>query len=265
MAESTPLPSLTTLSAKVQDGVARVGLCRPEVRNAINLAMVEEMTMLLNRFAHDPTVSALILCGEGGREFASGADIAELRARTSTESMLAINARMFQAVEDFPRPTIAAVTGYALGGGLELALACDLRVMARNARVGLPEVKLGIYPAAGGTWRLPRLVGLGRAKEMVFTGRILSGEEAYELGLCERLCDEAEVETTAFDLASQIAKNAPLAVHMAKLSFHAAARGSDPTVAERLGQALLFDSVEKQQRMDEFLSRSKSKEPKDKK
>ena len=252
------LPPLTVLTCRAENGVARVGLNRPDVRNAINQQVVDELTALLGALALDPSVAVVVLTGEG-KLFASGADIAELRGRRAPEAVRAINARLFQAVEDFPRPTIAALHGFALGGGLELALACDLRVAARSTKLGLPEVGLGIYPAAGGTWRLPRLIGLGRAKELVFTGRILSADEALELGLVERVCDDGALEATAMGLAQEIARNAPLALQVAKLSFQAAARGGDPTVAERLGQALLFESEEKQVRMTAFLEKKKEK------
>jgi enoyl-CoA hydratase len=175
------------LETKVADGIAHVQLNRPEVRNAINLEMVRELTAVLDELGARADVSALVLSGAGGKAFAGGADIAELRERTHREALMALNATVFQRVEDFARPTIAAIDGYALGGGLELALACDLRVGSRSAKVGVPEATLGIYPAAGGTWRLPRLVGLGRAKELVFTGRIVDAEEAFALGIFERL------------------------------------------------------------------------------
>lgn len=251
-------PLLTVLTCRVDGPIARIGLNRPEVRNAINQQVVDEMTELLAALAAEPDLAVVILAGEG-KLFASGADISELHARRSPDALRAINARMFQLVEDFPRPTIAAIHGYALGGGLELALACDLRVAARSARLGLPEAGLGIFPGAGGTWRLPRLIGLGKAKELVFTGRILDGQQAHELGIVELACDDEQLEATARALAEEIAKNAPLALQVAKLSFNAAARGGDPTVAEKLGQALLFDSQDKEQRMKAFLERKRGK------
>jgi enoyl-CoA hydratase len=235
--------------------VAHLELNRPEVRNAINVEMVREITASLDQLSAREEVRALVLSGAGGKAFASGADIAELRERTHREGLLAINASMFQRLEDFPRPTIAAIEGFALGGGLELALACDLRVGSKSARVGLPETTLGIYPGAGGIWRLPRLVGLGRAKDLIFTGRILEAEEAYALGIFERLCESGEALAVAMDLAKTIGENAPLALQVAKLAINAAARGAEPSSLERLGQALLFDSPEKQQRMTAFLQK----------
>jgi enoyl-CoA hydratase len=248
---------MSLLRCEVRDGVAHVELNRPEARNAINLEMIRELTAVLEGYAADDQVRVLVLSGAGGKAFASGADIAELRERTHREAFFAVNGTLFQKLDDFPRPTLAAIEGYALGGGLELALACDIRVASRSARVGLPEVTLGIYPAAGGTWRLPRLVGLGRAKEMVFTGRILDAEEAYALGLFERLTEEGRALETARSLAGQIALNDPLAVQVAKASLNAAARPVEMGPIERLGQAVLFDSPEKRARMTAFLEKRK--------
>lgn len=248
---------MALLNVTVSEGVAHLEINRPEVRNAINLEMIHELSRALDELARNDEVRALVLSGAGGKAFVGGADIAELRERTHRESFFAFNATLFQKVEDFPRPTIAAIDGFALGGGLELALSCDLRVASRSAKVGLPEVGLGIYPAAGGTWRLPRLVGLGRARDLVFTGRILDAEEGFAIGLFERLCEPGEALKTAMEVASQIAKNAPLAVQVAKVSLNALARGADPGSVERLGQALLFDSLEKRERMTAFLEKRK--------
>ena len=246
---------MSTVNVRVEDGVADIELNRPEARNAINLQMVREMNAALDALLERDELRAVIVHGSGGKAFASGADIAELRERTHREAFLAINASLFQRLDDFPRPTIAAIEGFALGGGLELALACDLRVASRSARVGLPEATLGIYPAAGGTSRLPRLVGLGRAKDLVFTGRILDAEEAFALGIFERLCEPGHALPTARELASSIAANAPLALQVAKMALNSVGRGGDPAAVERLGQALLFDSPEKRERMTAFLEK----------
>ncbi len=227
---------MSTLATKIESGIAHLELHRPEVRNALNLEMVRELHSTLDDLAPREELRALVFSGAGGKAFASGADISELRERTHREA-------------------IAAIEGYALGGGLELALACDLRVGAKTAKLGLPEVSLGIYPAAGGTWRLPRLVGLGRAKELVFTGRIVDGTEAYALGILERLCESGQALKTALELAGLISQNASLAVQVAKVSLNAAARGGPPSPVERLGQGLLFDSAEKRQRMTAFLEK----------
>src|SRR5262252_6802894 len=232
---------MSTINVRIAEGIAELELNRPDVRNAINLEMVREMGAALETLLKHDEVRALVLSGAGGKAFASGADVGELRERTHREAFFTINASLFQKVEDFLRPTIAAIEGYALGGGLELALACDLRVASKTAKVGLPETTLGIYPAAGGTWRLPRLVGIGRAKDLIFTGRIVEAAEAFSLGIFERLCEPGEALSTAMDLATAIAENAPLALQVAKLSLNLVARGGDPSALERAGQGLLFD------------------------
>ncbi|MGA9525774.1 MAG: enoyl-CoA hydratase-related protein [Myxococcaceae bacterium] len=246
---------MSIVKVNVSDHIAHVEMNRPEVRNAINLEMVEALTDALDELARRDDVRVLVISGAGGKAFAGGADIAELRDRTQREAFSAINATLFQKVEDFPRPTIAAVEGYALGGGFELALACDLRVGSKTAKVGLPETTLGIYPAAGGTWRLPRLVGLGRARDIVFTGRILEAEEAYAVGIFEYLVEAGGALDAAFETAKKIAANAPLAIQVAKVSLNALARGADPRSVEQLGQALLFDSPDKRERMTAFLEK----------
>jgi enoyl-CoA hydratase len=251
---------MSTLATSIRDGIGFVELNRPEVRNAINAEMARELTALLEAWAAKDELKALVFSGAGGKAFAGGADVSELRERTHREAFFAIVGSVLQRLEDFPRPTLAAIDGYALGGGLELALACDLRVASKTAKVGLPETTLGIFPAAGGTWRLPRLVGLGRAKDLVFTGRILDADEAFALGLFERLVDR-DALGEATQLAAQIAQQAPLAVQVAKLSLNSLARGADPSTVERLGQALLNDSAEKNARMTSFLNK-RAKKPK---
>lgn len=243
------------INTRIADGVAWLELNRPEVRNAINRELCEAVSQTLDVWAAQADVRVVIISGAGGKAFAAGADISELKERTHTQAFLAWTQRMFQQVEDFPRPTIAAIDGYALGGGLELALACDLRVASRAAKVGMPEVSLGIYPSAGGTWRLPRLVGLGRAKELIYTGRLVDAEEAAGWGLWESLV-ETDAKSEALRIAQLIVANDPLAVQVAKVSLNAAAKVNSAPL-EWLGQGLLFDSPEKHERMAAFLQKRK--------
>ena len=244
------------LNASITDGIGHLELNRPEVRNAINRELIDALHETLDLWAERDDLRAVVLSGAGGKAFAGGADIAELKERTHREAFFGINQRLFQKLEDFPRPVIAAIDGYALGGGLELALSCDLRVASKTAKVGMPEVSLGIFPGAGGTWRLPRVVGFGHAKELIFTGRILDAEEAFSYGLFERLVD-TDALSIAKDIAAQIAKNSPLAVQVAKVSLNALARQTNAEPVERLAQALLFDSAEKRERMTAFLEKKK--------
>ncbi|MHB8418998.1 MAG: enoyl-CoA hydratase/isomerase family protein [Myxococcales bacterium] len=238
-------------------GVGRLTLNRPEARNAINLEMAQALRAALEELAAQPELRVLILQGAGDKAFAAGADIGDLHARRSREALFSINARLFQAVEDFPLPTIAALRGYALGGGLELALACDIRLAADDAKLGLPEVSLGIFPAAGGTRRLPRLVGDGLARELIFTGRVLGAEEAARIGLVNRVVPSAALHAEASKLAGEIAGNGELALRIAKLGLLATSRGRDSDAFEKAGQALLFDSEDKERRMRAFLDRKK--------
>lgn len=253
-----PYPNLLVTTER---GVASVVLNRPDVRNAIDQAMVDDLHAALDDLAAREDVTALVLSGAGGKAFAAGADIAQLRERKSREALLAINARLFQQVEEFPVPTIAAIHGFCLGGGCELAMACDLRVAGRSAKLGQPEVALGIIPAAGGTQRLPRLVGLGRAKEIIFTGRMVGADEALRIGLVNHVVDDADVLAKANELAGEIAKHGRLALRLAKIALNASSRtGQDAGfLVEQVSQAVLFDSADKHARMTAFLEKRSRK------
>jgi enoyl-CoA hydratase len=243
-----------------RDGIAVVTLNRPSVRNAINHEVVRGLADALETLADDESTRVLILTGAAGPDgraaFASGADIGELRERRGADALRGINSTLFLRVERFPCPVIAAVRGVALGGGCELALACDLRVAGESSRFGQPEVGLGIIPAAGAPWRLPRLVGWGTAREMILTGRIVDAAEALRIGLVNRVVPDDRVLDEARALAAVIAARAPLAVRAAKLALQAALYGPDPAhVAELLGQAVLFDSADKREGMTAFLEK----------
>ncbi|MHC5066175.1 MAG: enoyl-CoA hydratase/isomerase family protein, partial [Planctomycetota bacterium] len=179
-----------------RDGdLATITLNAEAKRNAIDLAMVQSLHARLDELADDRQLAAIILTGAGEKAFAAGADIGQLRERRAADAMAAINSGLFKRIEDFAVPVIAAIKGYALGGGCELAIACDLRVAGRSAKMGQPEVGLGIIPAAGGCYRLPRLIGLGRARELVYTGKIIDAEESLRIGLIDRLVDDDQVLT----------------------------------------------------------------------
>jgi enoyl-CoA hydratase len=230
-------------------------LHRPLVRNAIDGRMIEALHAALDRLAADRTLRALILTGAGGRAFASGADIRELRRRRAADALRGINSALFQKVEEFPVPTIAAVRGYALGGGCELALACDLRVAGVSARFGQPEVGLGIIPAAGATQRLPRLIGLGRARDLILTGRIIDAREALAIGLVNRVVPDDRVLQEARALALMLASKSPIALRVARLALSASSAAVEAgRIAERLGQGILFESEDRDEGMDAFLA-----------
>ena len=240
--------------------IAHVTLDRPEVRNAIDLTMIRELGTIIDQLAEDDAVRVAILAGEGGKAFAAGADIAQLKERGRADALRKINAALFRRWEDQPIPTIAAIRGYALGGGCELAMACDLRIAGAGAKLGQPEVGLGILPGAGAVQRLPRLVGLGRAKELIYTGRIIDAAEAERIGLVNRVVGDDEVLAAARELALSIAKQGSLAVRISKLALNAAGRPNPAfETLDAIGQAVCFESEDKHVRMQAFLDRRKNK------
>jgi enoyl-CoA hydratase len=236
--------------------IAILTLNRPEVRNAISLQMVQDLGMVLDEIAIDDDVRALVITGAGDKAFASGADISQLKERGVADALKRINAAIFRRLEEQPVPSIAAVRGYCLGGGCELAMACDLRVAGKSAKLGQPEVSLGIMPGAGAIQRLPKLVGLGVAKELIFTGRILDADEAQRIGLVNRVVPDEEVLREAKSIAQQIAAQGALAVKISKLALNASARSNYAfDTLDALGQAVLFESEDKHRRMADFLDR----------
>lgn len=227
-------------------------LNRPEVRNAIDAQMVEELHRVCSLLERDPRV-ALIL-GEGG-VFAAGADIGQLRERRREDALRGINSEIFDRIRRLPMPVVALIDGYALGGGAELAYACDFRVGTTATKIGNPETNLGILAAAGAAWRLAELVGEPLAKEILLTGRVLTAEECLEVRLLNEVVSPDELLTTGHRWADSIAKQAPLAVRLTKAVFHAP-RSAHPFVDD-LAQAVLFETDEKHERMTAFLNRRK--------
>ena len=225
------LPEFEHLELTLDGGIATVEIRRPKALNALNGDLLAELAWALDVAEADVRVGAVILAG-AGRAFVAGADIGEIAdvedAFTGREHALAGQALM-NAVAAMPLPTIAAIHGFALGGGLELALACDLRVAGPDAKLGLPEVGLGLIPGYGGTQRLPRLIGRGRALDLIFTARHVDAEEALALGLVNRVADDPRA--AARELAEQILRNGPVALGLAK---EAVDRGLDVSLDEGL-------------------------------
>ena len=202
----------------VADGIATVTLNRPHALNAISRALAEELSACCGLLRERTDIRVVILTGAGERAFCAGADLREREGMTPSERN-AHRAAIEVAAEDLanlPMPTIAAVRGYALAGGTELAIACDLRVAGTDAIFGVPEVKIGIFPGAGGVLRLPPLVGLGNARDLLYTGRHISATEAASMGLVTRLVAPEDVLPAAREIATQIAANAPLALRAVK-------------------------------------------------
>lgn len=249
------------IRVEVAESIATLTIDRPEVKNALDLQTVREIRAALQTLAADESAGVLIVTGGGESAFVSGADINDIRARGRDEGLAAINSSLFAEIERFPRPTIAAVNGYALGGGCELALACDIRIASDTAKFGQPELGLGIIPGAGATQRLPRVIGMGRAKHLILTGDIIDAKQALEIGLVTAVAPAGQLQLRARELAKKILRQGPLAARLAKLALNASARVDldSGLLIETLAQALCYSSEDKQEGTTAFLEKRKPK------
>ncbi|GGC81355.1 putative enoyl-CoA hydratase/isomerase [Tersicoccus solisilvae] len=254
------MPDYTTLLVDEREDRLHVALDRPEVRNAIDATMVAELHDVCDRLEREPRI--LILSGTPATEsrkgvFASGADIAQLRERRREEALAGINANVFIRIAQLPMPVIAALDGFALGGGAELALAADFRIGTPSLKIGQPETGLGITAGAGATWRLKEVVGEPLAKEILLAGRVLTADEALAARLITEVHESADLLDAAHALADRIAAQDPLAVRLTKTVFHAP-REAHPAI-DTLAQGILFESDAKFARMDAFLAKRASR------
>jgi enoyl-CoA hydratase len=242
----------TTLNLTDHGHCVHVELARPEKKNAIDAAMAAELHRVCERLEARP--ATLVISGSGG-VFAAGADLAEMRERRAAQALAGINSFLFRRIQQLPMPVIAAVDGWALGGGAELAYAADFRIGTPDARFGNPETGLGIAAAAGGSWRLAALVGEPVAKQVLLAGRILNAEESLAAGLLTETVDAGGLVDAALRLSEQIAKGAPTAVQLTKALMHLPE--SAHPVADNMAQAVLFESAEKYERMTRFLEKNR--------
>ena len=243
---------------KRPEGVAVVRLKRPEALNALNIATRKRLAEVFTDLQDDPEVRCIVLTGDD-KAFAAGADLKEMVDAEAVEIMKRRTERYWQAIARTPQPVIAAIQGYALGGGLELAMICDIIVVGEGAQLGQPEVRVGIIPGAGGTQRLTRAVGKYQAMRLCLTGRPISGREAYEIGLASLCVPDGEVMETALKMAEGIAKLPPLAVASAK---EAVLQGADASLEaglalERKAFQLLFASQDRREGMTAFIEKRK--------
>ena len=208
----------------VQDRVAIVTINRPEVRNALNTEVVQELTAVFGRLARDPQVGAIILTGAGDKAFVAGADIKEMVGKSGLEmqAFSELGRRLGEAMEGCPKPILAAINGHALGGGCEIAMACDLRLASENAKIGQAEINIGIIPGFGGSQRLPRLAGGGWAAQMVFTGEAIDAATAERIGLVNRVVPADRLLEEAKALARKMVDKSPVAIALAKACLRAA-------------------------------------------
>jgi enoyl-CoA hydratase len=238
--------------------VAVVTVNRPDKRNALDLETVEAFHRALAEIAR-ARCSVFIVTGAGDKSFVAGADINAIKARRRNDALAGINTKLMSAIENHDAVAIAAVNGFAMGGGCELALSCDLRIASDNALFGLPEPALGIIPAAGGTQRLPRVVGLGRAKEMILTGARWDAKKALEYGLVSEVVPSGELLNAARAMASRVTALGPLAIRLAKQALNASANMplQSGLVFESMIQAVTFESKDKLEGASAFLGKRK--------
>ena len=245
-----------------QDGrVAIVAINRPKALNALNTKVLLELDAVLDELEKNPEVYVIVLTGEG-KAFVAGADIEEMKDMTPDEArkFAELGSRVFKKLEIINKPVIAAVNGYALGGGCELAMACDIIIAGEQAKFGQPETGLGITPGFGGTQRLPRIVGTKRAKEIIFTGEIIGAEEAYRIGLVNKVVSPNTSFQAAIEMAKKIASKGQIAVRNAKAAIN---RGIETdidggVVIENQLFALCFANIDQKEGMTAFIEKRKA-------
>ena len=246
----------------VQDSIAEIIVDRPKALNALNTPTLSELEHALQAVGLDRAVRAVILTGGGEKAFVAGADISEMAdlQPDGARKFAALGHRVFLALEALPQPTIAAVNGFALGGGCELALACDLVYASEKAKLGQPEVNLGVIPGFGGTQRLTRAVGKGRAKELIFTGEMIDAAKAKEIGLVLEVLPPDRLLPHCREVAQRIASRGPLAVAQAKrvIEFGADADLRSALELERQAFGLLFGTADQKEGMRAFVEKRKA-------
>jgi len=206
-----------------EQGIARITINRPEARNALNTTVRQEIKDAIKDIEEDKDIRVAIITGAGDKAFISGADITDLEKMNSIgieEFACTLGQQLYTDIENLRVPVIARINGFCLGGGCELAMACDIRVASENARFGQPEVNIGIFPGGGGTQRLPRLVGWGRAKELIYTGRIIDAAEAERIGLVDKVVPLDKLDETVNQLAETIASKSPLIISLVKKAIN---------------------------------------------
>jgi enoyl-CoA hydratase/carnithine racemase len=250
-------PESKDVEVSTRGRVGVITVNRPAVRNNLGGDVPRGIREALEAWRDDESIGAVVLTGAGDKSFVAGADIGELQRRVPADALVGRISGLLRTVEEYEKPTIAAVNGYALGGGCEVAMACDIRVAAKNAKFGQPEVNLGIIAGAGGTQRLARLVGKGRALDMLLTGRVISAEEAERYGLVTYLVEEGAALESAVEIADGLLAKGPLALRLTKLAVHAGTDVDMETglLVERLAQAIAFASADKLEGTTAFLEK----------
>lgn len=249
--------SESTILVDKKDGIATVTINRPEVRNALDTASWRRLREVFVELDNDDDVRVIIITGAGDKAFIAGADLNALKTRSSVETFYGQNAECIETIENASKVTIAMINGFCLGGGLEVALGCDIRMASDDSRFGQTELNVGILPGCGGTQRLPRTVGLARAKELIFTGKIISATEADKIGLVNHVIPKAELLDETMKLAKSIADKSIIGVKAAKLAVN---RGYDSTLAtglklEKFAQSFIFSTEDHLEGISAFLEK----------
>lgn len=248
---------------RIDGSVATVLIDRPDALNALNREVLSELDSIIDGLEHDPAINVILLTGAGEKAFVAGADIAAMKEMKPQEAQLfsRFGQQVMRCLEDASKFTIAAINGYALGGGCELAMACDMRVASGNAKLGLPETTLGLIPGFGGTQRLPRLVGLGRAKELLSTGKIVSAEEALTMGLVNHVVERENLLPFCRELAVKISANSVNAICQGKKAMNNGYEMDQEKAMEYEAAlfAVAFSSEDANEGMDAFLQKRKAK------
>ncbi|MFZ7103405.1 MAG: short-chain-enoyl-CoA hydratase [Peptococcaceae bacterium] len=253
---------MENILCEISGPVAEVTINRPKALNALNSATLQELDMLMNDLAKNKEVRIMIITGSGDKAFVAGADISQMKDLNALagKEFARLGQHVFSAIENMPQVVIAAVNGFALGGGCELAMACDIRLASTKAKFGQPEVSLGIIPGFAGTQRLARLVGKGIAKELIFAGEMIDAPEAYRIGLVNKVYEPEKLLTKARELAHKILNKGPVAVSLAKTAINTGLNMDDESAykyeAEVFG--LCFSTMDQKEGMTAFLEKRKA-------
>lgn len=247
-----------TYEVRAEKSYALISINRPEVMNALNIEVREELLGVLDLIESDDRVKVLVITGSGDKAFSAGADLRVFQTMTPllAKEYLKISKRASSRIENFPKPVIAAVNGYAIGGGLELAMSCDIIISSDNAKFGQGEINVGIIPGAGGTQRLPRLVGIKKAKELIFTGDLIDARSALDIGLVNTVVPRGELMSTVESLVAKIASKSPLILRLAKEALNRSAAGlKDGLDYESTLFMLCFSSNDQKEGVNAFLEK----------
>ena len=252
---------MSMISTSKNEGVCIVKINRPSKLNAMNVDVAKEIISTFKELDKDDSVRVIILTGEGDKAFSAGADIEYMSKISPDESEVyaKLGQEVTATIENVTKPTIAAVNGFALGGGCEVAMSCDIRIASDNAKLGQPEVTIGIPPGWGGTQRLMRIVGIAKAKELVFSGKMIKASEAKEIGVVNNVVSQESLMEEAMNMAKAIAANASLAVHMSKSAINTGRNADLDTglSVELLAWRNCFSDPEREKRMIDFVNKSK--------